>query len=70
MATLKSNKTTYEFSLDDMRALIANDLGVDLNKVTVTYAMGQTGPGDPMDRYPAPRGVVGVLVTVDNSENC
>lgn len=65
MAILKSHVTEYEFSLDDMRLLIAADLGVDADLVSVTYVEGNTGPGDPMDRYPAPRGVVKIRVTVE-----
>lgn len=62
------NKATttvrYEVSLEDMKAMIAKELTVDPSRVSVSYKIGATGPGDPMDRYPAPTGVVGVTVTV------
>jgi len=68
MAILKASKQIYEFSLEDMKALIAADLNVNPNAVDVQYTIGDIGLGDPMDRYPAPRGVKGVRVTVNNPE--
>lgn len=65
MAILKASKQIYEFTLDDMKALIASDLGVPASSVSVNYVEGDVGLGDPMDRYPAPRGIVGITVTVD-----
>ena len=53
---------TYDVSLDAMKELIAKDLGVPVSEVSVEYVIGDIGPGDPMDRYPAPRGVTGVKV--------
>lgn len=53
----------YEVSLDAMKQLIANDLGVPADELNVTYVEGNVGLGDPMDRYPAPRGIVGIRVT-------
>ena len=64
MGVLKSKISTYEFSLEDMAKLVAADLGVPVEKVTVRYVEGDTGLGDPMDRYPAPRGIVKIQVTV------
>lgn len=64
---LKTSKREYEFTLDNMVQLIAADLNVRPEQVTVDYVIGDTGPGDPMDRYPAPRGVVGVRVWVDDT---
>lgn len=64
MAILKSQSTEYEFSLEDMAKLVAADLGVDANSVSVSYVEGDTGAGDPMDRFPAPRGIVKIRVTV------
>lgn len=55
--------TTYTIGLDTMRDLIAEDLKVPAEELVVEYVIGDTGPGDPMDRYPAPRGVVGIKVT-------
>lgn len=53
----------YDLSLDTMKQLIANDLGVPVGELSVQYVEGDVGPGDPMDRYPAPRGIVGIKVT-------
>ncbi len=53
----------YTVSLDTMQQLIAQDLGVPPEEITVTYVEGDVGPGDPMDRFPAPRGVVSIRVT-------
>ncbi len=53
---------TYDISLDTVRELIAKDLNVPADELTVNYVEGDVGPGDPMDRYPAPRGIVGVKV--------
>lgn len=53
----------FDVSLDTMKQLIANDLEVPVEEITVTYVEGDTGPGDPMDRFPAPRGIVGIKVT-------
>ena len=62
------NKATttvrYDVSLEDIKEMIAKELIVDPSRIHVDYKIGATGPGDPMDRYPAPRGVVGVTVTV------
>ncbi len=66
MAVLKSKVTEYEFSLEDMTLLVAQDLNVPPENVTVTYVEGNTGPGDPMDRFPAPRGIVKIRVSVKN----
>jgi len=68
MSILKSGKDRtvvhYEFTLDQMKALIASDLGVSTDKVSLQYVEGDIGYGDPMDRFPSPRGVVGIRVTV------
>lgn len=32
------------------------------DELTVNYIEGDVGPGDPMDRYPAPRGIIGIKV--------
>jgi hypothetical protein len=53
----------YDVSLDTMKQLIAADLGVPAEEINVTYVEGDVGPGDPMDRFPAPRGVVRIRVT-------
>ena len=63
---LKSKISTYECSLDDMRSLIAQDLGVPTDRITVTYVIEEVG-GDPMDRFPGAKSVTKVRVAVDNS---
>ena len=60
---LKSEVSTYEFSLEQMKLLIAADLNVDPNRVTVTYVMQEVG-GDPMDRFPGHKQVTRVEVSV------
>lgn len=58
-----STKLEYNISLETMKNMIATDLGVPTEEMHVAYVIGDTGPGDPMDRFPAPRGVVGIKVT-------
>lgn len=53
----------FEVSLDTMKQLIANDLEVPVDEITVTYVEGNVGPGDPRDSYPAPRDIVSIRVT-------
>lgn len=67
MAILKASKQIYEFSLPEIKALIANDIGVPVDRVSVEYVQGDLGLGDPLDRHPAPRGVVKIRVTVENT---
>ena len=55
--------TTYQFVPDDIKNLIAADLGVSPSKVSVYYKIGDLDDrGDPY--YSGPRGVVGIEVTV------
>lgn len=65
MSLIKETTTVknYTVSLETMAQLIAADLEVPVDEITVTYVEGDTGPGDPMDRYPAPRGIVSIRVT-------
>lgn len=53
----------YEIDLDTMKMLIAKDIGVPPHELTVEYVMGDIGPGDPMDRWDPPRGVVKIKIT-------
>lgn len=53
---------TYDVSLDVMKDLIAKDLNVPADDITVEYVIGDLGPCDPMDRFDPPRGVVGIKV--------
>jgi hypothetical protein len=66
MAILKSKVLTYEFGLDEMKALIAEDLKVHVNRVDVTYVIQEVG-GDPMDRFPGRDQVTKVRVTVKDA---
>jgi hypothetical protein len=63
---LKSKILTYEFGLDEMKALIAADLKVNVNRVDVTYVIQEVG-GDPMDRFPGHNQVTKVRVTVKDA---
>ena len=63
---LKSKVLTYEFGLDEMKALIAQDLRVNVDRVTVEYVIQEVG-GDPMDRFPGHKQVTGVRVTVKDT---
>lgn len=61
--SLKSVQTTYEFRLDQIKMLIALDLGVASDKVTVDYVIEEVG-ADPMDRYRGTDKVTKIRVTV------
>jgi hypothetical protein len=65
---LKASTSTYEFSLDDLRALIAADLSVPTSSVTVEYVIQEVG-GDPMDRYPGHKQVTKIKVSVDQTKS-
>ncbi len=66
MAKMMASTMTYEFTLDNVRTMIAENLLVPPEKIKVEYVMGDIGLGDPLDRCPAPRGVVKIRVIVDN----
>jgi hypothetical protein len=63
MPVMTSNKKTYAYSLDEVRKLIASDIDVPGEFVTVEYVIREVG-GDPMDRYPGTNEVIEVKVTV------
>jgi hypothetical protein len=65
---LKASTSTYEFSLDDLRALIAADLSVPTSSVTVEYVIQEVGQ-DPMDRYPGHKQVTKIKVSVDQTKS-
>jgi hypothetical protein len=65
---LKSQIATYEFGLDDIKLLIAADLGVSAARASVEYVIQEVG-GDPMDRFPGHKQVTGVRVTVKEPLN-
>jgi hypothetical protein len=63
---LKSKVLTYEFGLDEMKALIAEDLKVNADRIDVTYVIQEVG-GDPMDRFPGHNQDTKVRVTVKDA---
>jgi hypothetical protein len=63
VGTLKSVCTTYEFTLEAMQALIANDINQPVEKVDVEYVIEEVG-ADPMDRYPGVKRVTLIRVRV------
>lgn len=66
MPLLKSTKTTYLVNLDELKILIADDLKVNADAVTVRFVMtDQSGYGDRSTNYQ----VTGVEVIVDNTIN-
>lgn len=60
---LQSTTTVYEVSLEDMRKLVAADLGVPESRITVDYVIEEVG-GDPMDRFPGYKQVTKVRIRV------
>lgn len=62
---LKSKVSSYEFTPDDIKLLIAKDLEVDPAKVQVSYVIQEVG-GDPMDRYRGTDTVTKIRVSVTN----
>ena len=58
-----SNVVTYDVSLNAVRDLIAKDLGVKVEAVSVRYVIEEVG-GDPMDRFPGHNEVTKLEVTV------
>lgn len=65
MGVLKSRKETYEFSLDEIKKMIASDLEVPEEKVSVSYVQTDVS-NDRMDRYPQYE-VTSIKVTVDKT---
>lgn len=63
MPTLRATERHYIFKPEEIQALIANDLGVSKEKVTVRYVIEEVD-GDPMDRYPGRDEVTRIEVTV------
>lgn len=60
---LKAKKSEYEFSPDDIKTLIAQDLNVPVDTVTVDYVIQEVG-GDPMDRFPGTDTVTKIRVSI------
>ena len=67
MAILKSKTTRYEFSLDELKKLIAQDMKVPVEAIHVNYVIQEVG-GDPMDRYPGIKEVTKIEVIVDETK--
>lgn len=67
MAILKSKTTRYEFSLGEMKKLIAQDMKVPEEAIHVNYVIEEVG-GDPMDRYPGTKQVTKIEVVVDETK--
>jgi hypothetical protein len=62
---LKSKVSSYEFGLDDIKELIARDLSVPTECVSVDYVIEEVG-GDPMDRFLGVDKVTKIRVSVTN----
>lgn len=67
MAILKSKTTKYEFSLDEMKKLIAEDMKVPVEAIHVNYVIEEVG-GDVLDRYPGIKTVTKIEVIVDETK--
>lgn len=67
MAILKAKTTKYEFSLDEMKKLISQDMNVPIEAIHVNYVIQEIG-GDPMDRYPGVDTVTKIEVIVDETK--
>lgn len=65
---LVSKTATYEFEADDIRLLIAKDLGVSDDRVKVEYVIREVG-SDLMDRYRGTNTVTGIKVTVNQAKD-
>ena len=63
MPVMQASTQVYTFSLDEMKKLVAADLGVPVDAVTVEYQI-QNISHDPYDRYGTDK-VTKVNVTVD-----
>lgn len=62
---LTTSKVSYEVSLEEMKRVLANELGCTINQLSVEYVIREVG-ADPMDRFPGRNEVVMVRLTVDN----
>ncbi len=63
MPILNATEQHYTFKPEEIQALIANDLGVEIEKVSVRYVIEEVD-GDPMDRYPGRNEVTRIEVTI------
>jgi di/tripeptidase len=60
---LKAKKVEYSFTPDDIKKLIAKNLGVAEGTIKVHYKIQEVG-ADPMDRFPGTKEVTEINVTV------
>ena len=62
-ATLATMVVAYEFDPAMLKKLIAKDLVVPEDQVTVDYVISEVG-GDPLDRFPGRPAVTSIHVTI------
>jgi hypothetical protein len=58
----KSIETTYTLSPADLKSVIANDLKVSSDNLSINFVIQEVG-GDPMDRYPGRNEVTKIVIT-------
>ena len=65
MSILKKKETivSYELKPEQIKSLIANDLGVDESKIDVNFIIREVG-GDYFDRFPGTPTLTEIKVTV------
>jgi len=61
--SFKAQQTTYEFSPEQIKLLVALDLGVASERVSAHYVIQEVG-GDPLDRYRGTDTVTKIRVVV------
>lgn len=66
MAILKSNKVTHEFSIDEIKKLIALDLNIPAKAISVSYNITDTSD-DRFHHSPNPQ-VTSIIVEVDQTK--
>jgi hypothetical protein len=66
MPELKASTIQYKFSVDEIKNMLARELGALTNEISVTYDKTDMSD-DRFDRYPRYE-VTSVTVTVDNTK--
>ena len=66
MPELKASTIQYKYSVDEIKAMLARELGVLTNEISVTYDKTDMSD-DRFERYPRYE-VTSVTVTVDNTK--
>lgn len=61
----KTSQTTYECTLDEVKAMFAEKLSVDVSTVSVHYVIEEVDT-DPLDRFPGHKAVTKIRVTVNS----